>query len=166
MGNTVVHMHPVSDNGILSVADIGDQLWKKFQLWQPKHTVYICQYIALLLGLVSWGHGISGAWGPWCLLPIKTQLHNSKTFLRRKIEKESLWYDTEFCICNKGVYLYVWILCVLVRWRPVSGMVSSQRDLPLSPAQKRQAKNLASYPGSLGEGEKRAWYLLFAHALN
>ena len=25
---------------------------------------------------------------------------------------------------------------------------------------------LASYPGSLGEGEKRAWYLLFAHALN
>jgi len=25
---------------------------------------------------------------------------------------------------------------------------------------------LASYPGSLEEGEKRAWYLLFAHALN
>ena len=22
-----------------------------------KHMVYICQYIALLLGLVSWGHG-------------------------------------------------------------------------------------------------------------
>jgi len=25
---------------------------------------------------------------------------------------------------------------------------------------------VASYTGSLGEGEKRAWYLLFAHALN
>ena len=25
---------------------------------------------------------------------------------------------------------------------------------------------VASYPGSLGEGKKRAWYLLFAHALN
>ena len=24
----------------------------------------------------------------------------------------------------------------------------------------------SSHPGSLGEGEKRAWYLLFAHALN
>jgi len=24
----------------------------------------------------------------------------------------------------------------------------------------------SSQPGSLGEGEKRAWYLLFAHALN
>ena len=58
----------------------------------------------------------------YCL--IKTQLHNSKTFLQRKelkIEKESLWYDTKFCICNEGVYLYIAILCVLVRWRPVSG---------------------------------------------
>ena len=26
--------------------------------------------------------------------------------------------------------------------------------------------HIALYPGSLGEGEKRAWYLLFAHALN
>ena len=26
VGNTVVRMHPVSDNGILNVADIGDQL--------------------------------------------------------------------------------------------------------------------------------------------
>jgi len=26
--------------------------------------------------------------------------------------------------------------------------------------------NLASYPGSFGEGEKRVWYLLFVHALN
>ena len=58
----------------------------------------------------------------YCL--IKTQLHNSKTFLRRKelkIEKESLWYDTKFSICNEGVYLYIWILCVLERWRPMSG---------------------------------------------
>ena len=28
-----------------------------------------------------------------------------------------------------------------------------------------QTTDLASYPGSLGEGKKRAWYLLFAHAL-
>jgi len=79
----------------------------------------------------------------YCL--IKTRLYNSKTFLRRKelrTEKKKLWYDTKFSICTKGVYLFIWILCVLVRWRAMSG-VSPQRDLPLSPAQKRQAKNSA-----------------------
>ena len=79
----------------------------------------------------------------YCL--IKTQLHSSKTLRRKelKIEKESHWYNTKFCICNTGVYLYIWILCVLVRWRAMSGMISPQRDLPLSPAQKRQTKNPA-----------------------
>ena len=67
---------------------------------------------------------------------IKTQLHNSKTLRRKelKIEKESLWYDTKFCICNKGVYLYIWILCALVSWCQVWYLL---RETFLYPLQRR-----------------------------
>ena len=40
-----------------------------------------------------------------------------------------------------------------------SGRVGDNKQL-------QQGIHLASYPGSLGEGVKRSWYLLFAHALN
>ena len=44
------------------------------------------------------------------------------------------------------------------RWRRDVHMTTDDIGLTLI--------HLASYPGSLGEGGKRAWYLLFEHALN
>ena len=47
-------------------------------------------------------------------------------------------------------------------------LYTSQRHscMPGSNNRFQTCRSLASYPGSLGEGEKRAWYLLIAHALN
>jgi len=104
---------------------------------------------SILIGLGelgTWYFPYTGDHNAYCL--VKTQLHNSKTFLRREELKLESYFDViQSSVSATKVRTFSSYICmdpscaceVETRVR----IISPQRDLPLSPAQKRQAKNPA-----------------------